>query len=141
MGLKDKIGKYRRKKSARLAVIIILLVILGALFYFWEKARLFIGALIITMLIALGLEVSGNDWDLGKLAETGSFKESKIEQTESGHWLIGEECQKEKLNCDNFTYQEDAQDLFEKCGGLENDVHDLDRDNDNKVCEHLPSKT
>ena len=140
MGFKDKIGKYRRKKGARLTVIIILLIILGILFYFWEKARLFIGVLIVTMLIALGLEVSGTDWDLGKLAETGSFEESRIEQTEGGTWLIGEECQKEKLNCDNFTYQEDAQDLFEKCGGLENDIHDLDRDNDNIVCEVLPAK-
>jgi micrococcal nuclease len=63
-----------------------------------------------------------------------------VEQTEGGTWLIGEECQKEKMNCDNFEYQEDAQDLFEKCGGLENDIHRLDGDKDGVVCEALPAR-
>ena len=85
MGIKDKIGKYRRKGGARLTVIILLLIILAVMFYFWEKARLYIAGLFIMMLVALGLEVSGNDWNLGKLIETGSFEESKIEKTEGGH--------------------------------------------------------
>ena len=95
--------------------------------------------LFLLLVTALGLEVSQNDWDIGQLIKTGSFEESRVERTEGGTWLIGEECQKEKLNCANFAYQEDAQDLFEKCGGLENDVHGLDGDNDGLVCEALPS--
>lgn len=140
MGIKDKLGKVRRKSSTRITLIIVLMIVLGVLFYFWKAARIWLVGLFILLLAALGLEVSGNDWDLGKLIQTGSFEESKVTKTEGGHWLIGEECQKEKLNCANFTYQEDAQDLFEKCGGLENDVHGLDGDNDGLVCEHLPSK-
>ena len=140
MGLKDKVGKYRRKKSTRVTVIVILMIIVAAIFYFWKTARLAMAGIFLVLLAALGLEVSGNDWDLQELIQTGSFSESKIEQTEGGTWLIGEECQKESLNCANFKYQQDAQDLFEKCGGLENDVHGLDGDNDGLVCEALPEK-
>lgn len=140
MSTKDKLGKIRRKSSTRIIVILILMVIVAALFYFFEKLRILMVGLFILLLTTLGLEISQNDWDLGQLIKTGSFEESRVERTEGGHWIIGEECQKEKLNCDNFVYQEDAQDLFEKCGGLENDVHGLDGDNDGLVCEHLPSK-
>ena len=140
MSTKDKIGKIRRKSSTRVIVILVLMAVVAALFYFFEKLRIFMIGLFILLLAALGLEVSQNDWDLGQLIKTGSFEESRVERTEGGTWLIGEECQKEKLNCDNFAFQEDAQDLFEKCGGLENDVHGLDGDNDGLVCEHLPSK-
>lgn len=140
MSLKDKLGGIRRKSSTRITLIIILLIILAVMFYFWKAARLWLAGLALVLLAALGLEVSGNDWDLGKLMQTGSFKESKVEKTSTGTWLIGEECQKEKFNCDNFEYQEDAQDLFVKCGGLENDIHGLDRDKDGKVCEDLKSR-
>jgi len=140
MSTKDKIGKIRRKSSTRVVVILVLMAVVAALFYFFEKLRIIMIGLFILLLTALGLEVSQNDWDLGQLIKTGSFEQSRVERTEGGTWLIGEECQKEKLNCDNFAFQEDAQDLFEKCGGLENDVHGLDGDNDGIVCEHLPSK-
>ncbi|MFC1756034.1 hypothetical protein ACFLZK_01460 [Patescibacteria group bacterium] len=139
MSTKDKIGKIRRKSSTRITVIVILMIVAALLYVFVEKVRLLMIGLFILLLAALGLEVSQNDWDLGQLMKTGSFEESRVERTEGGHWLIGEECQKEKLNCANFAYQEDAQDLFEKCGGLENDVHGLDGDNDGAVCEHLPA--
>jgi hypothetical protein len=140
MGFKDKVGKVRRKSSTRIIVIAVLMAIVVALFIFVKKLRLLMVAAFIVLLAAFGMEVSGNDWDVGKLIETRSFEESRIEKTEGGTWLIGEECQKEKLNCANFENQEDAQDLFEKCGGLENDVHGLDGDNDGVVCEVLPSK-
>lgn len=140
MGAKDKIGKVRRSSKARVTIIIVLLIIVAVLFYFWEKGRLILAGAAVALMLALGLEVSGNDFDMQKLIQTGSLEESRVEKTESGTWLIGEECQKEKLNCSNFEYQEDAQDLFEKCGGLENDVHGLDGDNDGVVCEALPSK-
>ena len=41
------------------------------------------------------------------------------------------------LDCGDFVTQEDAQACFEYCGGMENDVHDLDRNNDGVVCESL----
>jgi hypothetical protein len=49
--------------------------------------------------------------------------------------LIGECEKKENFNCDNFAYQDEAQTLFEECGGIGNDVHGLDRDKDGIVCE------
>jgi hypothetical protein len=140
MSFSDKVGRIRRQKSTRLTIIVILMIVVAVMFYFWKAARIWMVGLFLILLAALGLEVSGNDWDLGQLLQTGSLEESKIEKTESGTWLIGEECQKEKLNCANFEWQEDAQDLFGKCGGLENDVHGLDGDNDGMVCEVLPSK-
>ena len=140
MAVKDKIGKIRRKSSIRIILILVLMVIVGIMFYFWKSFRVWLVGLFILLLAALGMEVTGNDWDLGELIKTGSFEESRIEKTEGGTWLIGEECQKDKFNCANFSYQEDAQDLFEKCGGLENDIHRLDRDKDGLVCEALPSK-
>lgn len=141
MSFSDKIGKYRRKSLTRITIIVVLMVAVAVMFYFWKAARIWLAVAFFALLAALGFEVSGNDWDIGQLIQTGSFEESRIEKTEGGTWLIGEECQKEKLNCDNFEYQEDAQDLFEKCGGLENDVHRLDGDNDGMVCEHLKSKS
>ncbi|MFC5142157.1 excalibur calcium-binding domain-containing protein [Actinomycetospora rhizophila] len=40
-------------------------------------------------------------------------------------------------NCDDFTYQEDAQDFFDTTAG---DPHDLDRNDDGVACESLPSR-
>ncbi|GAA4900588.1 excalibur calcium-binding domain-containing protein [Actinomycetospora succinea] len=40
-------------------------------------------------------------------------------------------------NCDDFTYQEDAQDFFDTTTG---DPHDLDRDGDGVACQRLPHR-
>lgn len=136
----SKVSKLRRSSKFRLLVIIGLMVVVAIMFYFWEKGRLVLAGAFLALLLALGLEVSGTDWDLGKLIETGSFNESKIERTKGGTWLIDDErCQADDFNCANFEYQEEAQDLFEYCGGLTNDIHGLDGDNDGLVCEALPS--
>lgn len=41
------------------------------------------------------------------------------------------------LNCGDFLSQSDAQECFEYCGGVANDVHRLDGNNDGVVCESL----
>ena len=135
-----KITKLRGSKNFRLAVIVVLMIIVAGLFIFWGKAKIVLAGIFLILLVALGLETSGNDWDLGKLMKTGSLEQSKVEQ-KGGRWLIDDKCQKEKLNCDNFEYQEDAQALFEYCGGKENDIHHLDGDKDGIVCEGLKSKS
>jgi len=135
----SKATKVRSNSKVRLFIIIGLLAIVAALFIFWGKARLFLAGIFIALLVALGLEVSGNDIDLGKLIETGSVQESKVQKSEDGNWIISDECEREDLNCSNFDYQEEAQDLFEYCGGLESDIYRLDGDNDGIVCEALPS--
>lgn len=128
-------SQLRRSKNFRLILMVILLAILAVLYFTYEKFRIWILGLMAIILIALGMEVSDNDFDIQKLIETGSFSESRVKVTENGHWLINECQSKTNFNCDNFKYQEEAQELFDACGGIENDIHGLDRDKDGKVCE------
>jgi hypothetical protein len=100
------------------------------------------------LLAAFGLEVSQNDWDLGKLWETKSFQESKIQRDEAGNVLydifgnittdssIGKKA--DEYNCDDFSTKPEAQAFFEKVGGIGNDVNRLDGDKDGEACESLP---
>lgn len=133
-------SKIRRSPNFRIGMILVLMALIAIMFFFWGKFKIVLIGLFMLLVVALGLEASGNDWDLGKLMETGSFAESKVEKTIDGQWDIGGRCSKDNLNCSVFEYQEDAQALFQECGGLKNDVHGLDGDNDGVVCEALPSK-
>ncbi len=56
------------------------------------------------------------------------------EQEESS----GYTCSYNAYNCGDFNTHAEAQDVFEMCGGVSNDVHDLDRDSDGSACETLP---
>lgn len=47
-------------------------------------------------------------------------------------------CSSDVYNCDDFDTHDEAQVVFESCGGLRNDVHGLDRDEDGLACESLP---
>lgn len=135
-----KLYKARRDSRLRIVVIVVLMVILAVLYFTWGKFRALLIGLFILLLVALGLETTSNDLDLGKLVETRSIEQSRIDKTDSGRWDIGGACSKNNLNCGNFEYQEDAQEVFEECGGLEDDVHRLDGDKDGLVCESLPSR-
>ncbi|MCA9308131.1 MAG: hypothetical protein R3B92_04395 [Patescibacteria group bacterium] len=107
-----------------------------------KVAKSIFGFVIVLLLGALGLEMSGNDYDLGKLMNGESLQESKVQRAEDGTILIGK-CSPDKYNCANFEYQEDAQEVYEDCGGTidgKDDIHELDGDNDGLVCEHLPSR-
>ncbi len=48
------------------------------------------------------------------------------------------ECSKNTYNCTSFKTQQEAQAVFNACGGTANDVHKMDSDNDGEVCESLP---
>lgn len=130
-----KSAELRRSKNVRLMVMLALIVILAIMWFVFEKFRLWILALIGILLVAVGMEVTENDFDVQKLIETGSFAESRVNVTENGTWLIGACQERVNFNCDNFTYQEEAQQMYEDCGGVENDIHGLDRDKDGIVCE------
>ncbi len=135
------ISKTRRNKKIRITIIIILLITAGAIFYFWEKARIAVVIAIIALLVALGLEVSNNDWDLGKLAKTHSFTESKIQRDDNGNLIMGAMCNTNEdfdYNCDDFKYQEEAQAVYEKCAKNGLDIHGLDRNKDGVACQSLP---
>ena len=47
-------------------------------------------------------------------------------------------CSSNTYNCTNFKTQKEAQQVFDSCGGVKNDIHKLDSDKDGIVCESLP---
>jgi hypothetical protein len=49
-------------------------------------------------------------------------------------------CDEDYYNCGDFATQQEAQDVFEYCGGPETDIHQLDNDGDGLVCESLPEE-
>jgi len=49
-------------------------------------------------------------------------------------------CGDDYYSCSDFELFEEAQWVFEECGGPENDIHKLDTDNDGLVCELLKSE-
>lgn len=146
----SKFKKLRSSRKARLTVIIVLMVIIAVLFIFWKKARIALAIAFIALSAALGLEVSQKDWDLGKLWETGSFKESELSRDEKGNILFdvfGNETtdttvgkKADDYNCDDFSNQPEAQNFFEKVGGVGNDLNRLDGDKDSVACEALPKQ-
>ena len=47
-------------------------------------------------------------------------------------------CSFNAYNCGDFSTHAEAQEVYELCGGVSNDVHRLDRDSDGEACESLP---
>lgn len=145
----SKAKQLRGSHKVRLSVIIVLMIIVAILFFFWEKGRIALVVAFIALLAALGLEVSQNDWDLGKLWDTKSFQESKVSRDETGNILydingnittdstIGKKA--DDYNCIDFNTQPAAQTFFEKVGGTGNDINRLDGDKDGEACESLPT--
>ncbi len=141
--------KLRGNKKFRLGLILVLMAIIAVLFFIWEKGRIALIVAFVLLTGALGLELTETDWDLGTLWQTGSFQEARVERDESGNILydiegnvttnsdIGKSA--DKYNCSDFDTQPEAQAFFEKLGGIENDVHRLDGDNDGVACESLPA--
>jgi len=138
----------RYNHKFRLGVIFVLMVIVVILFIFWEKARIALVVAFVALLAAFGLEVSQNDWDLGKFLQTKSFQESKISRDDQGNILfdkfgnittdktLGKKS--DDYNCSDFSTQPEAQAFFEKVGGVGNDVNRLDGNKDGEACESLP---
>jgi hypothetical protein len=144
----SKIKKARASKKIRLWLILILMAIVAVLFFVWEKARIALVVIFITLAAALGLEISENDWHLQTLWETRSFKESKISRDIQGNLLFDKSGNivtdssqgkgADEYNCADFSTQEEAQIFFERVGGVGNDVNRLDGDKDGIACESLP---
>ena len=47
-------------------------------------------------------------------------------------------CSYNAYNCSDFSTHNEAQSVYESCGGVANDIHRLDRDKDGLACESLP---
>jgi hypothetical protein len=77
--------------------------------------------------------------DVGNLLEELNKMEDLFEDEEvvlvEGDY--NPECSSNIYNCGDFSDHYEAQELFEECGGLNNDVHGLDRDKDGIACETL----
>jgi ABC-type multidrug transport system fused ATPase/permease subunit len=141
-------SKLRANHKFRLGIILALMAIVAILFIFWTKARIALAIAFIALLAAFGLEVSKNDFDLGKLMQTKSFQQSKVSRDTSGNILydkngnittdktIGKKS--DDYNCTDFTTQPEAQAFYNKVGGMKNDVNRLDGDKDGQACESLP---
>lgn len=49
----------------------------------------------------------------------------------------GFNCESNIYNCGDFSTQEEAQTVYEECGGVGNDIHQLDKDGNGLACESL----
>ena len=131
-------------------LIVILLLI------FWGKAKGMLIVILVLLAIAMGLEGFDYDADLGKLWETGSYSESRVETVKDADGnsvrLITGACNSGDfdLNCDNFATQGEAQAKYQSCAdevaannpGIDTsklDIYGLDGNNNGIVCEALPS--
>lgn len=139
--MKD-VANWRQNKKSRLAIIIGLLLLVVVIGFFFEKTRLFMIGIGVVLLVALGLEASNTDVDLGKLVETGSLSESMIKRDENGKALYGATCEENVYNCSNFKTQPEAQEVYDTCTSAENrDRHGLDKDGNGLACQSLPAGT
>lgn len=135
-----EVSALRRSKKTRLGVILGLLLVVIAIGFFFEKTRMIMIGLAMVLMVALGLEVSNTDYDIGKAIKTGSIAESRIQRDEDGNLIIGTMCEASVYNCDDFRTQSEAQEVFDKCDlGTNGDPHGLDGDNDGSACEGLPA--
>jgi len=55
-----------------------------------------------------------------------------------GNKTSPDQCISDHYNCEDFETQQEAQEIFELCGGIDNDVHRLDADGNGIACEGLP---
>ncbi len=99
-----------------------------------------LGGIIVILLAALGLEATGNDWDLGSILEGNSVKESKVQRDSEGNIVTdGSGKSTDDYNCSDFASQGQAQRFFSKAGGVSEDTNNLDGDADGVACEDLPA--
>lgn len=47
-------------------------------------------------------------------------------------------CSRNTYNCTHFKTKEEAQKVYDHCGGVGNDIHQLDRNKDGAACDSLP---
>lgn len=141
--MNKRIEKARKSKNTRLVVLLVIIAIAAGMWWYGDKTEnktLKTGAAVVGGVagLATGLEIADTDFDLKKLWESGSLKESLLERDEKGNLVHLEQiCNAQAegfydYNCSDFETQEEAQAVYEKCG---TDVNGLDRDKDGLVCE------
>jgi hypothetical protein len=104
-----------------------------------------LGAVIVLLLGALGMEVNNTDFDLGALIAGEGLAGSKVIRDAEGNINFDgvlpavANCETNQYNCSDFLYQAQAQDVMLRCGGAGKDINNLDGDNDGIACEALPA--
>jgi hypothetical protein len=160
---KNKVADWRKSKKARMYIIVGLLVLVAVVAFLFESLRWWMLGVGVALLVALGLETTNTDIDLGTLIDTGSLSDSKIERDADGNLsssedgglltrvlrdMEGNEVPKgtagakyaDEYNCDDFATQQESQRFFDNAGGLSNDVNRLDGNKDGVACQALPSE-
>lgn len=100
-----------------------------------------IGAVIVLLVGALGLELTNTDFDLGKLLSGSSLSESKVMRDTQGNVVTdGTGKATDAYNCSDFATQAEAQRFYDKAGGVGKDTNRLDGDQDGVACEDLPQR-
>lgn len=132
-------------KKARLWTIggLLALAVLAFVLIKGTASKAILGGVIVALLVALGMEAKGTDYDLGKAVQTGSFAKAKLKRNEKGELTnIAEFCDAKEIdyNCKDFKTQTEAMAVYDRCkhAGKNMDAYGLDRDHDGKVCESLP---
>lgn len=120
-----------------------------------------LGGLLAILAAAFGLELSNNDWDVGKMAKGAPASEAKILRDQKGNIRrdsLGQIITRvmrdkngnivpegtagakhtDEYNCSDFATQPEAQRFFDNAGGLGHDTNKLDGDKDGVACESLP---
>jgi len=78
-------------------------------------------------------------WADGVCKKEDVNKPVTIQQTQPTNQNTGDyTCSADVYNCSDFSTHDEAQNVYELCGGVNNDIHKLDRDNDGLSCESLP---
>lgn len=136
----------RSSKKVRLWTIGGLIILAGVLLFFVKSAwaKVVLGGMIAILAVAFGLEANNTDYDVAKLAKTGSLSASKIERDPATGNLINVDAfcnaQEADYNCSDFKTRDEAQSVYNRCKtlGKNMDVYGLDGNKNGLVCEALP---
>lgn len=102
------------------------------------KKKVLLGVIVL-LLGTLGLELTNNDWDLGKLLNGASPSEAKVMRDKQGNVVTdGSGKATDEYNCADFSTQSEAQTFFMNAGGPSKDTNRLDGDNNGVACQDLP---
>lgn len=133
--------------KSRLWIIggLIALALIALYFVKGTWAKVAIGGMIALLMVAFGMEVKQNDYNVGTLIKTGSFTAAKIQRDDKGNLLPGSidafcNAEQKDYNCADFKTQPEAQQVYARCKALGKnmDVYHLDGNNNGIVCEALP---
>ena len=133
--------------KSRLWIIggLIALALIALYFVKGTWAKIAIGGMIALLMVAFGMEVKQNDYNVGTLIKTGSFTAAQIPRDANGNLTaagIDSFCNatQQDYNCSDFKTQPEAQAVYGRCKtlGKNMDVYHLDGNHNGIVCESLP---